>query len=545
MGKKISLFIFCLLAFNLSHAQLLQPKKQYTRADSLRGGLRPERTNYDVLEYNLSVAVNPKEKYIVGNNKITFSVLHKLPVMQLDLFANMTIDSIVFHGQNLPYKREYNAVFITFNTPLQEGTIDSLDFYYSGHPIVAKRPPWDGGFIFTKDKNGKDWVSVAVQGTGASLWYPNKDTQSDEPERAEIHVTTPPGLMDVSNGKLVGKKTLPDGRTTWSWRVTYPINNYDLILNIGEYVHFSDKFHDLDLEYYVLPYNLQKAKKQFKQVKPMLACFTKKFGPYPFKRDSYKLVDAPFLGMEHQSAVAYGNHYKNGYLGGDLSRTGIGLKWDYIIVHESAHEWFGNSITAADIADMWIHEAFASYAESVYVECRWGKQKAVDYLVGTRKTMVSNDRPIIGDYGVNKEGSGDMYFKGANMLLTIRSAINNDKKWWKLLKNYYNTFKYQIINTRDVIHFFDSHSKLNLTPIFNQYLRYTALPELQFKTVNDQVYYRWKVNVKDFDMPVGLWINHQYQRIQPTEKWQKLKRGITENAIKVDTDHFYVTVQKQ
>lgn len=544
MLKKTTFLFLFLIAFNFTNAQLLKDKTHYTRADTLRGSLRPERTNYDVLKYNLSVDVNPKKKYISGNNKITFKVLNKLPVMQLDLFANMKIDSLVFRGKKLDYRREYNAVFVSFVNSLKKGMTDTLDFYYSGNPIIAKNPPWDGGFIFTKDKNGNDWVSVAVQGTGASLWYPNKDTMSDEPESAEIHVTTPEGLMDVSNGRLTGKKEWPNGKTTWSWKVTNPINNYDLILNIGDYVHFSDKFHDLDLSYYVLPYNLEKAKKEFKEVKPMLKCFTKKFGEYPFKKDSYKLVEAPYLGMEHQSAIGYGNHYEKGYLGKDLSKTGVGLKWDFIIIHESAHEWFGNSITALDLADMWIHESFASYAEAVYVECRWGKKEATTYLMGLRKTMVHEDKPIIGDYGVNKEGSGDMYYKGANMLNTLRSVINNDKKWWKLLKNFSLTFKHQIIDTKTVVDFFNKHTKMDVKPIFDQYLRYTHLPELQFKTKNGVVFYRWKTDVTDFTMPVKVTIPGQSKRLKPTNSWQKLKQHTDLKSIKVDTDDFYVEVKK-
>src|SRR5699024_7419540 len=313
MKKLFSLFL-CLLSLSFGRAQLTKAQDHFTRADTLRGSLRPERTHFDVLNYNLSVEVDPEEKYISGDNVISFRVTDKLPIMQLDLFANMEVDSIIFRGKPISYHREYNAVFIDFPKALEARTSDSLDFYYSGHPHIAKNPPWDGGFIFTKDKNGNDWISVAVQGTGASLWYPNKDTQSDEPEQAEIHVTTPKGLMDVSNGRLTGKKELANGKTLWSWKVVNPINNYNLILNIGDYVHFSDKFHELDLNYYVLSYNLEKAKQEFREVKPMLKCFTEKFGPYPFQEDGYKLVETPYLGMEHQSAIGYGNHYEHGYL---------------------------------------------------------------------------------------------------------------------------------------------------------------------------------------------------------------------------------------
>lgn len=544
MTQKACLFLCALLFFGSVQAQLFEDQEAYTRADSLRGGLRPERTGFDVTKYDLSVAVDPEERFISGNNKISFEVVHELPVMQLDLFENMAIDSILFQGEKLNYKREHHAVFINFQDTLKRGLKDTINVYYSGNPEVAENPPWDGGFIFTKDENGKDWISVAVQGTGASLWYPNKDTQSDEPEEAEIHVTTPKGLKNISNGRFTGKEDLADGRTTWSWKVINPINNYNLILNIGDYEHFSDHYKDVDLDYYVLPYNVEKAKKHFEEVKPMMKCFSEKFGAYPFKEDGYKLIETPYLGMEHQSAVGYGNHYKKGYAGQDRSGTGVGMKWDFIIIHESGHEWFGNSITAADIADMWIHEAFTTYAEAVYTECRWGKEDALNYLKGLRSTTIENRSPIIGDYGVNKSGSGDMYAKGANMLLTIRSLIDNDKKWWKLLKDFHETYKLQIINSQDVIHFFDAHTQVDLVPVFEQYLRSPNLPELQLKKEDGKVHYRWKADAMHFNMPIDVTLSEEQTRLTPTTDWQVLEETTALDDIEVDTANFYIEVKK-
>lgn len=540
--KVLLLFLFLPIVF---HAQVFQGERTYTRADSLRGSLRPERSNFDVLKYNLNVKVEPNKKYISGFNKITFKVGKELPLMQLDLFENMKVDSIIFHGEKLKYEREFNAVFIAFNDRLQPLSTDSLVFHFSGHPIIAENPPWDGGFVFTEDENGKDWVSVAVQGIGASLWYPNKDHQSDKPEEAEIHVAAPNGLMNVSNGRFTGKKDLNNGFTLWSWKVENPINNYNLILNIGDYVHFSDTFRDLDLDYYVMSYNLEKAQKQFKEVKPMMECFYEHFGAYPFSEDSYKLVESPYLGMEHQSAVAYGNKYKLGYDGTDPSLSGVGLKFDFILIHESAHEWFGNSITSSDIADMWIHEAFTSYAEAVYIECRWGKEKALAYLKGLRKTMIANEKPIIGDYGVNKEGSADMYYKGANMLQTIRAVINNDEKWWTLLKNFAESFKHKITNSEEVIQFFEAHSEVVLASIFKQYLYHTAVPILEFKKENNRIYYRWKESIDDFKMPIDLKKGHQTKRIHPTSNWQKLNGIRKLKKVEVELDRFYVEVEKK
>lgn len=527
------------------NAQILREKGNYTRADTLRGSLRPERTNFDVQKYELTLQINPEEKYIAGVNEITFKVVHKLPVMQIDLFENMQVDSILYNGKKLKYKREFNAVFISFPQPLKKNTTQKIAFYYSGNPIVAKRAPWDGGFVFTQDQDGNPWIATAVQGTGASLWYPNKDHQSDEPDKGvKMHIAVPNGLMNVSNGRFTGKKELKNGYTQWSWKVVNPINNYNLALNIGNYVHFSARYKNLDLNYYVLPHHLEQAKKQFEQVKSMMACFYEHFGPYPFIKDGYKLVETPYLGMEHQSAVAYGNKFINGYLGKDLSGTGVGLKWDFIIIHESAHEWFGNSITASDIADMWIHEAFTTYAESVYVECEWGKEAALTYLNGIRKN-IQNTAPIIGDYGVNSEGSGDMYYKGANLLNTLRSVVNNDEKWWELLKAYSLNFRHQVIASKDVIDFFEEKTGRKLQPIFDQYLRYAAIPVLQFKEKNGEHLFRWKVNVEKFKMPIDLLVDGKEKRIFPTTKWQKLPDDIaTAKDFEVDKKGYYVDIEK-
>ncbi len=412
--------------------------------------------------------------------------------------------------------------------------------FYSGNPIVAKNAPWDGGFVFKKDEDGNPWIGVAVQGTGASLWYPNKDHQSDEPEEALIEIAVPNGLTNVSNGRFIGKTDLQNGYTRWSYKVSNPINNYDIVFNIANYVHFQDKYKDLDLDYYVLPYNLEKAKKQFAEVRPMMECFYDKFGEYPFKEDGFKLVETPYLGMEHQSAVAYGNYYKMGYLGRDLSGTGIGLRWDFIIIHESGHEWFGNSITSNDIADMWIHEGFTTYSEAVYIECRWGKDDALKYLEGLRKN-IGNHTPIIGDYGVNSEGSGDMYPKGANLLNTIRSIYNDDALWWKTLKEFTLTFKHQTIDTKTVEDYFNAPVEIDLQPIFDQYLRHAEIPLLEFKKTDDHIKVRWKTDVSNFIMPVDVIIGKEEIRLCPTNIWQELPENIEDlDDIKINEMKFYV-----
>lgn len=532
--------LFLATGFNNLSAQVLSDKQDnYTTADSLRGSLRIERA-YDVLKYHLQVRVDPEERYISGFNTITFQAGEELPVMQIDLFENMQIDSIIHQEKELQYDRKYDAVFIEFEEPLKKLEKDSVRVYYSGHPIIAKNAPWDGGFVFEKDKDGNPWIGVAVQGTGASLWYPNKDHQSDEPEEVLIEAAVPNGLMNVSNGRFVGKEDLGDGYTRWSWKVTNPINNYNVVLNIGNYVHFDDSYRDLDLDYYVLPYNLEKAKEQFAEVIPMMDCFYEKFGEYPFVEDGFKMVETPYLGMEHQSVVAYGNEYKNGYLGNDLSGTGIGLRFDFIIIHESGHEWFGNSITAEDIADMWIHEGFTAYSEAVYTECRWGKEDALEYLKGTRRA-IGNNAPIIGDYGVNSEGSGDMYYKGSNLLNNIRSIYNDDELWWNTLKDYTETYKHQIITTETTENFFDRATDVDLKPVFDQYLRHSKLPELQFKKDGNRISYRWQTDVADFNMPVDIFIEGEETRLRPTDEWQKLPREIKhEDQIEINDLEFYV-----
>ncbi|HSP12252.1 MAG TPA: M1 family metallopeptidase [Salegentibacter sp.] len=537
--KNIILLALVLISSSLS-AQVLSDKKgKYTEADSLRGSLRPERA-FDVQKYHLKLRVEPEKQFIYGSNTISFIAEEELSTIQIDLFENMKVDSIIQNGKTLAFKRKHNAVFIGLDKSVKADENGEIQFYYSGHPIVAKNAPWDGGFVWDEDEDGNPWIGVAVQGTGASLWYPNKDHQSDEPEEVQLDIAVPNGLMNVSNGQFLGEKDLDDGFTQWSWKTVNPINNYNVMINIANYEHFSDSYKDLELDYYVLPYNLEKAKKQFEEVKPMMECFYEKFGEYPFVEDGFKLVETPYLGMEHQSAVAYGNEYKMGYLGNDLSGTGIGLKWDYIIIHETGHEWYGNSITANDIADMWIHEGFTSYSEAVYVECRWGKEEALEYLKGTRRGL-SNRSTIIGDYGVNSEGSGDMYFKGANLLNTIRSIYNDDELWWKTLKDYTETYKHQTIDTEQTEEFFNEAVEVDLQPVFDQYLRYSQLPQLQFKEENGRIGYRWQADVEQFAMPVDIFIDDTEKRIFPTDSWQFFNSEVEDlDDIRVNDLEFYI-----
>lgn len=533
-----NILFFCLLIISWQATA----QEVFTRKDSLQGGMRQERSCFDVQRYDLNLTINPDEKTIVGNNTISFKVIDSTKTIQLDLFANMQIDSIIHQGKNLMYRREFNAVFIYFPEVLLPNMPEqAVVVYYSGKPLIAKHAPWDGGFVFTQDSQQKPWIGVAVQGTGASLWYPVKDTQTDEPDRgASIKVAVPNGLMDVSNGRFLGSEDLKNGYTRWDWEVKNPINTYNITVNIADYAHIHDTYKGLDLDYYVLKKNEEKAKIHFEEVKSMMDCFQSKFGEYPFKEDGYKLVETPYLGMEHQSAVAYGNNYKKGYRGLDLSMTGVGLTFDYIIIHESGHEWFGNSITSQDIADMWIHESFTQYSEIVYVECQLGYDKAMMYAKGLGFN-VKNDKPIIGNYGVNNEGSGDMYPKGALLLNTLRHVINDDTKWWKLIYQYSTTFRHKIIDTETVINFFNHESGMNLTPIFNQYLRHTTIPILEYKINNEYLEYRWKTDEPNFSMPAEISINGTKKRIYPEKDWTISNIKIQpEDKIEILKEVFYV-----
>lgn len=533
--KNLILFCVVILGFQNCIAQ------NFTHRDSLQGGFSKERLCFDVQRYDLNITVNPDKKSIIGYNDISFKVVAKTNKIQIDLFENMQVDSIVYNSKKLEYKRDEIAVFVLFPNALETNSEHKIRFYYSGFPIIAKNAPWDGGFVFNSDSNGKPWIGVAVQGTGASLWYPVKDSQSDEPDLgASIKVAVPNGLMNVSNGRFLGSEDLKNGYTRWDWEVRNPINNYDITVNIADYVYIHDNHKGLDLDYYVLRNNEAKAKKHFEEVKPMMDCFQEKFGTYPFKEDGYKLVETPYLGMEHQSAVAYGNQYVKGYLGNDLSGTGIGLLFDYITIHESGHEWFGNSVTSRDIADMWIHEGFTQYTEIVFVECQFGYEKAMQYAEGLQRN-VQNSSPIIGFYGVNKEGSGDMYPKGALLLNTLRHITNDDGKWWKILLQYSETFRHKIIDTQTVMDFFNSQIGINLTPVFNQYLKHNNIPVLELQKNKNTIEYRWKTDEKNFEMPVEIIIGNKETRILATNNWKKLDNNVKSiKDIKVNKSKFYV-----
>ncbi len=543
-----ALLLFCSACAN---GQLLAPKATYTRADTLRGMLTPLRTCYDINYYHLDVKVNIADKFISGSNLFRFTATQDFQRLQFDLFSNLKVERVLYKGKALPFSREFNAVFVDFPSIIKKGSKDEFTVFYSGNPTIARRAPWDGGMVISQDAAGKPYVSVACQGFGASCWWPNKDHQSDEVDSILISISVPKGLMDVSNGRLRSTEELADGYTKFNWFVSNPINNYSVTFNIADFVHFSDTYDGengkLSLDYYVLRENLEKAKKQFgDDVKPMLKSFEYWFGPYPFYRDGFKLVESSYLGMEHQSAVAYGNKYQKGYLGRDLSGTGIGMTWDYIIVHESGHEWFGNNITAKDIADMWIHEGFTMYSEGLFVESKGGKEAGIKYIDGVRKS-ITNRTPIIGPYNVNKEGSGDMYYKGANMLQTIRAIVNNDGQWRNILRGLNKDFYHKTVTTSEIEKYLIQKSGKNLAPVFDQYLRYTAIPALEIKkSQNGKFAFRWVTDVKNFEMPVRVKLAASDAWTWVTVKNEWKVSNITAGTIAapvVDTENFYITTK--
>ena len=554
---KTLIIINCsLLIINYASAQPLKKQVVFTHADTLRGTYGPGRDWWDALKYDLHVNFNINDSTISGYNIIQFKVVKKGDMMQIDLQEPMIIDSIIEFSilkqsrissgrAKVNFNKDGNAYFCSVSN-YKPQTTNYITVYYHGKPRVARRPPWDGGLIWKKDKNRNPWVTIACQGLGASVWYPCKDHQSDEPDSAEMHITIPDTLVCVGNGRFRGKINNNDGTATYDWAVVNPINNYCIIPYIGKYVHFGEVYKgekgNLDMDYWVLDYNLEKAKVQFKDAVRMMTAFEHWFGPYPFYEDGYKLVDAPHLGMEHQSATAYGNAYKMGYSGRDLSGSGWGMKWDFIIVHESGHEWFANNITSKDIADMWLHEGFTNYSETLFTDYWYGTAAGNEYVKGIRAN-IQNDIPIIGHYGVNQEGSGDMYYKSGNMLHAIRQVINDDEKFRQILRGINKTFYHQTVTTQQVEEYISKQSKINFSKVFDQYLRNTQIPILEYKIEGYKLSYRYDSCVQGFNLPLKITFKTT-QWIKPTEKWQSLElypEG--DNKFSVDPN-FYIKTKK-
>lgn len=540
--KKILILLIFAFSTYLVFAQT------YTHSDSLKGGSRPERDVFDVNYYNIDLNVDVPKKYINGYVDIYFSILLSglVEEIQIDLYKNLKITSIQDNLQNeLKYRRDENAVFVKLTPALLSNPKPMIRVIYEGNPTISTNAPWEPGFEFTRDRKGRPWVSVACQGSGASIWWPCKDTQADKADSVQIKITTQSDLTVVSNGNKRNEKTMADKKST-TWFVSYPINNYNISISIGNYVNFSEKYNGVettyDLDYYVLDYNLEKAKKHFKQVVPMLNAFEKKLGPYPFPKDGFALIETPFLGMEHQSGIAYGNDFKPGYDG--MERSGLPLGFDFVIVHEAGHEYWGNSINTADIADMWVHEGFCTYSEALYVEELYGADTALLYC-NAWKDIVQNDYPILGDYGVHKEGSVDMYNKGALMLHTLRWLVQDDKKWYATILGLQKDFRFKIVTGKQVIQYMNEKLGKDYTFLFDAYLKNASPPVLQYEMIEKGKDLEVKIHFsnvdKDFYLPISIVTGkNKCKTFTVTGTPQTiLLKNMNKSKFKVDESHAY------
>ncbi|TVZ51741.1 M1 family metallopeptidase [Dokdonia sp. Hel_I_53] len=533
--------LFAITIFALS-ATAQAPSRQ----DTLKGSITPQRVWWDLTHYDLSVEVMPASKTLLGTNIITYKVLEEgATELQIDLQDPMEITAVMQDGNALDIRSEGDAHFIQIENHQAKGELKSLMISFEGQPRIAKNAPWDGGFTWEKDSNGIDFIANANQGIGSSIWWPNKDHPADEVDSLDMHITVPKHLVAVSNGRLVGVDSSTHSKT-YHWAVKNPINNYGVNINIGDYINFKEVYQGekgaLDMSYWVLREDEEKARMQFKQAPMMMEAFEHWFGPYPFYEDSFKLVQVPYLGMEHQSSVTYGNKFENGYLGRDLSGTGEGLKFDYILIHESGHEWFANNITNKDVADMWVHESFTTYSENLYLDYHFGKEAAASYVIGQRRA-IRNDKPIIGSYGVDSEGSGDMYFKGANILHTLRAITNNDELWRTVLRGLNSEFYHQTVTTAMIENYIAEKLDIELAPFFDQYLRSSKIPIFEYKLDKKEMTYRFNNANRGFTMPLEISIDGSRKWVTPTDKWKKL--SIPKNTEQVTiSDDFLLQTRK-
>ena len=537
---QIGFVVLLLISGNLAGQSLFADNENFTRQDTLRGSITTERAWWDLNYYHLDITVNPKTQYIKGKNTIHYTILNSYQTLQIDLQSPMKLTKAIQDGKKLEVRSDGNAHFIKLKKAQNRiGSVELIEIFYEGKPREAINAPWDGGISWKKDSNGVDFIASSCQGLGASVWWPNKDHMYDEVDSMKISVNVPKHLMNISNGRLQSIVKKGDETTTYNWFVSNPINNYGVNINIGDYIHFSEVYEGekgpLDMDYYVLRDNLRKAIVHFADAPKMMKAFEYWFGPYPFYEDSFKLVEVPYLGMEHQSSVTYGNQFKKGYLGTDLSGTGWGLKFDFIIIHESGHEWFANNITYKDAADMWIHEGFTAYSENLFLDYYYGTKAASEYVIGTRSSIL-NDKPIIGNYDVNSEGSSDMYYKGANMLHTLRQLIEDDNKWRQILRGLNSEFYHQTVSTKQIESYISNESGLNLSAFFNQYLRDTRIPTLEYSLRDNKLSYRWTQIVNGFEMPVEIVVDEKNMWLYPTKAWQKI--DLNSSKIVIDNNYY-------
>ena len=538
MNKRLSIIILIFLtSFPLFSQGIINDINNFTRQDTLRGSITKERIWWDLTYYHLDISVDPINRTIKGSNEISYTVLEPYSEIQIDLQNPLVLTKAEQDDENLEIRHDGNAHFIKLKRKQIRGAKNKIKVFYEGKPKTAVRAPWDGGISWTKDKNGNHFIASSCQGLGASVWWPNKDHMYDEVEGMLMSVNVPKGLFNVSNGRLI-KIEEKENSNTYHWEVKNPINNYGVNINIGDYVNFSETYKgesgDLDMDYYVLRDNLEIAKIHFKDAIKSMEAFEHWFGPYPFYEDSFKLVEAPYLGMEHQSSVTYGNKFKQGYLGRDLSGSGWGLMFDYIIIHETGHEWFANNITYKDIADMWIHESFTTYSENLFLDFHFGKKASSEYVIGKRK-RIRNIKPIIGTYNVNKSGSGDMYDKGSNILHTLRQIANDDEKWRQVLRGLNREFYHQTVTTTQVENYISKKMKMDLKPFFDQYLRDVRIPVLEHYMDNQKLFFKWNNVIDGFNMPLKIILKSGNKIIYPTKQWKSIK---IKDSFKIDNNYY-------
>ena len=538
MNKRLSIIILIFLtSFPLFSQGIINDINNFTRQDTLRGSITKERIWWDLTYYHLDISVDPINRTIKGSNEISYTVLEPYSEIQIDLQNPLVLTKAEQNDENLEIRHDGNAHFIKLKKKQIIGAKNKIKVFYEGKPKTAVRAPWDGGISWTKDKNGNHFIASSCQGLGASVWWPNKDHMYDEVEGMLMSVNVPKGLFNVSNGRLI-KIEEKENSNTYHWEVKNPINNYGVNINIGDYVNFSEIYKgesgDLDMDYYVLRDNLEIAKIHFKDAIKSMEAFEHWFGPYPFYEDSFKLVEAPYLGMEHQSSVTYGNKFKQGYLGKDLSGSGWGLMFDYIIIHETGHEWFANNITYKDIADMWIHESFTTYSENLFLDFHFGKKASSEYVIGKRK-RIRNIKPIIGTYNVNKSGSGDMYDKGSNILHTLRQIANDDEKWRQVLRGLNREFYHQTVTTTQVENYISKKMKIDLKPFFDQYLRDVRIPVLEHYMDNEKLFFKWNNVIDGFNMPLKIILKSGNKIIYPTKQWKSIE---IKDSFKIDNNYY-------
>ena len=538
MKNRIVLLLFLISVMGYSQS--------FSKRDSIFGSITPERAWWDLKHYDLHVTVTPHKRSISGTNNITYTVLEPSQVLQLDLQRPMKLLNAMQDGEELEIRSEGMFHYITLKKKQKKGKTYKLSVQFSGKPRIARNPPWDGGFTWEMDMAARNFIATSNQGIGSSIWWPNKDHPYDEPDQGvDLSITAPVGLKAVGNGRL--QEVIDNKETkTWKWKVVNPINNYGINVNIANYAQFSEKYQgekgELDLDYWVLSENLGKAKKQFEQVPMMMEAFEHWFGPYPFYEDSFKLVEVPYLGMEHQSSVTYGNRYVNGYLGTDLSGSGWGLKFDFIIIHEAGHEWFANNITNTDVADMWIHEGFTAYSENLYLDYHFGKEASSAYVVGTR-SIIANDRPVIGTYGVRDSGSTDKYYKGANILHTLRQLLEDDEKWRQILRGLNTDFRHQTVSSKQVEDYISEKTGIDLTEFWQQYLRTVKIPTIEYKLNGNKLNYKYTNIIPKFDMPVIAIVNGKEHWIYPKAGWKEEEFNEDIRTFKIKKD-FYVNSEE-